>query len=197
MDWKAIVGTIVTSLILSLGASYLSLRQAEVSSSPDTMVALFNRITALEAETARLQVLYFEAKTENNILKMQLDASVSTSPRGTIVNYLNSLRARPAWCKEYHHETDSFTMLHINSAYENFYGITLARYKDQPDYVIHGDTLGRQYEANDKIALEVKGFQEFIENIDVRGQRLSHTFWKFFVPLPDSTELICGIQVSV
>ncbi len=159
---------------------------------------MFGRIEKLEDETERLSNLYFEARTENSLLKMQLDALFSISPRGTIVSYLDSLRERPAWCKEYDPDKNSFTMFHINPSYENFYGVTAERYEGQTDIEIFGESIGASYLANDLVALQRKGFQEFEEVVITSlGDTKVLEFWKFYVPLPDMTELVCGIQVTM
>lgn len=188
--------TFLLALATGIGGSWFALKQAQVSATPQGYQALFARIESLEGEVRRLSALYFEARTENALLKMQLDAQFSSTPRGTIVNYLDSLQERPAWCKEYVPSEDAFVMLHINSAYEVFYDVTNERYRGKRDTDVHGQVLGRQYESNDRIALARKGFRSFWEVVKVGKEQRRLEFWKFFVPLPDETELICGIQVT-
>jgi hypothetical protein len=181
---------IATAIIVGLMSGLFGMQQAKIGTTP----SLLARITQLEAENQRLLEMFIEIKAENQGLRMQQQAQFSSSPRGTIINFLDALLTQPSWCKYYVPSEDTFRMMHPNRAYQSLYDITEARYRNQRDVDIHGQVIGSQYEANDRLVLEKKGFLDFSETVKIKGKAMHIRAWKFHVALPDGTDLVCGIQ---
>ena len=196
LDWWEHSKTAFLAALVALAGSWFTYKESKVSATPDTYRALFERIEVLESEVTRISNLYYNTRAENQMLKMQIDTQFSETPRGVIASYLDAIRERPAWCKEYEESGGEFYMLHINSAYELVYDITAERYEGQTDSEVHDPSLAAMYKANDLQTLADKTFRSYTEAVQINNEIKQIEFWKFHVKLPDTTDLVCGIQVT-
>jgi PAS domain-containing protein len=198
---NSFLGHLLNTVITTAGVLGVAMLTFKGNVQPAQMEVLAGRVSALEqrlddktAEIAELNRELLTVRAENSVMRIQLDKGYATSPRGTLYAYMDALET-PAWCKEW--SDPSFRMLHINRAYENYYGITKARYVGNSDFDVFPPKLAQAWTQNDKRAYQRRGFVRFVETVVTpNGEEVDLEFWKFYLRLPDAGELICGIQIG-
>jgi len=156
--------------------------------------ASYQRIESLEESIQVLNGQLFKANASLAILRAQIEAE--PSPMKALTDYLDAIES-PAWIKVWDTEGKVFRMLHINHSYERTYGVTREFYVGQSDHDVHPVEIAKVYHENDMDAYRVKGFRRFSERVrDSDGVKRVHSFWKFYIRLPDGQEAIAGIQLD-
>lgn len=150
----------------------------------------------LRSELRQAREVNLETASRLSAALLQVSASSSTTPRATIRQFLRSLRQTPAWCNEYMPEENTVRMLFINPAYERFYRVTDAAYRNKTPIEVWGERLGGSYLENDLKIIETKDSELVTETVQALGKEFEAEFTKFHVPLPGGVELACGIQLK-
>lgn len=196
MDQKQLLIGLLTAAVTALGA-WLAFQGTIQEANPRQIEVLYDRIETLESRVDSDSIMEIELRREIAMLEIRIEAAASTAPRQVIDRLLGALTDYPAWCKRYDDDRDLFVMWAINDAYQYFYGISKARYLGNSDFDVWGPQLGSIYDANDRAILGDRNFRRFVERVNPAiGEPTDLLFWKFYVPLYDGVELICGIQIT-
>lgn len=183
-----LAGTVITALIVYQGGS-LSTK----SSVRETDLA---RIRELETDRRELIGENASLNAQIAMLQAQLRFEYGMTPLEALEDFITHFPI-PAWFKQWNPETQEFVMVAINIHYEQFYGVTRAKYKGSTDFDIYPQALAQAYYENDLDVLVDRKDELFTETIrNASGEILDIDFYKFWVDLPDGTEFVAGIQVE-
>lgn len=205
--WHILIALIAGAA--SLTGSWLIFKGDQAIAEPQTIAVLFDQINQLGAEISRLNevndslrremitlqrsILEKDAEITRLIVKLQLGDI--TSPDAALRAYLDSIKF-PSWCKIYDENENSFYMWHLNRAYELFYDISFNSYIGRTDFDLYPQNIAQEYYNNDKLTLDEKSFNLFEESAIINDAVYTLHFWKFYVPLPNQEQMICGLQVE-
>lgn len=108
-----------------------------------------------------------------------------------IRHYIDSLPF-PAWIKK-QRDDGQFVMVMINAAYEHKYDIRKARYEGNTDFEVWPHDVAQQYQNNDILVMESRGYHKSVEEVIENGKKLKRVVWKFSLKFNDGTFGVGGI----
>lgn len=167
-----------------------------VSTKSSARQADLERIRLLETDRRELIGEGAAKDAEIAMLKAQLRFETGMTPLEVLEDFVNHFPL-PAWVKVWRPETQEFVMVAINGYYADFYGVTEARYKGSTDFDVWPQELAQAYYENDLDVLVDRNDELFTETVRrANGTFVDLNFYKFWVDLPDGTELVAGIHVE-
>lgn len=108
-----------------------------------------------------------------------------------IRHYIDSLPF-PAWIKK-QRKDGAFVMVMINAAYEHKYSVRKARYEGRTDFDVWPHDVAQQYQNNDILVMESKGYHKSVETVIEEGKTLKRVVWKFSLVFDDGSLGVGGI----
>ena len=186
------LGFVLTALLGAAG-SYFTLKGTQITGSAAQLEVTYNRIENLETRNATLSQSIRQLNTELALLTARYE--MQYMPRAALFSYLEAIDA-PAWLKAYDKEKKMFYMLYINRAYENYYKVTKARYLGSTDFDVQPKEIAEGFFKHDMEVYKERGFKRVDEKVFHKGELLTLDLWKFYLKLPDDTEVVAGIQVT-
>lgn len=133
-------------------------------------------------------------KAEIRAIEMSFEIKRKVTESDIIERYIDSLPF-PAWIKRQERDGD-IVMVMINRAYEIKYDIKKARYEGKTDAQVWPRDLAKNFEKNDRLVLESKGYHRSNEKVIEDGKTKTVEVWKFSLEFQDGSFGIGGLIVE-
>lgn len=190
IETRAVRYHIITALISGL-AVFLGFQTDLLNVRNDMVTTLMDRIEYLEQRESTKSGEMMALRGE--IVNLRAQVQHKGDPLDALFNYIGAL-GKPAWLKVYRPESDQFTMLYINGAYEREYARTASFYIGKTDFDVWPQDIAQRFYDNDMRTLSRRDFNETIEIVKKDGEEKTVQVWKWYTRLPDGRHAIAGIQ---
>ena len=193
---------IALTAVATFTAAYFGMKGSQATARPDYVRVLQDENNSLRGQLSEMRARLTTLSIKIADLERLVGGTTKDVEAGAIFAYLDAMKRRPAWCKIVEiHPPDApvFRMAYLNDAYEDVYGVTLARYIGGTDFDNHPPVVAQSYYENDLETYLDKDYKEFDEPLGVTdgyGARGNRQFSKFWVALPSGPQYICGMQVN-
>lgn len=193
---KQLILSAVIGAVGGIGVAMFSYKSSVIDNNVSAQAVAYDRIRFLEEKDMQQQGEIAELKAIVAMLEAELRFGPDLTPMEALLEFVEAFPL-PAWLKRWDRETQQFVMVGINARYANFYGVTQDAYEGVTDFDVHPEEMAQSFYANDMRVLIKKGSDRFAEVVrKANGQIVELTFYKFYIDLPDGTELIAGVQVE-
>ena len=188
--------------VVSIFGTYAGFKSSQASVEPDYVRVLQDENNSLRGQLSEMRVRLTTLSIKIADLERLVGGTTKDVEAGAVFAYMSAMKLRPAWCKiiEIHPpDSPTFRMAYLNAAYEDVYGVTLAKYIGGTDFDNHPPVVAQSYYDNDLETFTEKDYKEFSEPLGVTdgyGARGNRQFSKFWVALPSGPQYICGMQVN-
>lgn len=197
--WKEIIGGVLVSAVLFLGAKYFENDAAETANTPEIVESFRARLTEVEGQLREAQSRILSLTLQNAELTNAIGGELKEVQMSGVFAYIDGIE-RPAWCKEVEYnpgEKIKFRMRYLNYAYEQAHGISVQKYIGTTDFENYPASVAQSYYNNDLRTYRAKDYFEYEEPLVEEGEAGdSVLFAKFYVAMPSGAQLICGLQIS-